>query len=693
MSITSSLATNVVTVMTFNLRYASAPDGDNTWENADQVPDRRQVALSVLQDYAPDIVGFQEGEDQQLDYLAANLPAYSFERQKPSGGSGNENAAIAYDTNKLELLDRGVISLGNSPGGGYWNNTPGVDFKPWDIFPENNFAFPRLALWGRFRWTATQQEFIFYSTHFDVFNGSNDGESQVKSARLVTDDALSRNDRMPASPLAIVVGDFNGSQNNRAWKLFTGAYTNNGISGDFTDSWQQVHGTWTDSGTFHGFAGGTLPGSSRIDWILHRGGLAATQAVIITDSAISTNQSGGGTHTLYPSDHYPVLARLRLPDLFADFDKDGLPDALELASPLSLPADPDTDGDRLLDGEENLNGDSAVDGGESDPQNGTDTQLPTDIRNYQMDGLADYQSSQLGANGLELYWRFDGRHLYLATQDAGEGSDHFIFVAPTPDNPVSAPWAKTGQVSAWDAYLADENDGGFTGWFDATGSQITNQFAARATTYFENGGWVEGVIDLAQIYGSGFTNSFYIAAGPYGTADGGALYPPAQVPGGNSDGDILGADEYIVVHPGDFDGDGINDYADPDRDGDHLPDKWETAHGLDPDDASGDNGTAGDPDGDHLDNLSELRACTSPSLAGSVLDIRAGLLGGNLRLTWPGVHSNRYVVEHLTEPLTVFKPWFGIYTNHSNPVFPVATNSLLHTLESAHGFYRIRVLQ
>lgn len=165
-------------VMTFNLRFASAADGSNAWFNANQTPERRTVARNTILNHQPHLIGFQEGEAAQLDDLTALLPPhYRVEREGPSGGGGNERAAFAYNTNNLELLDRGVFALGPSPGGGTWNNTPGTPFSPWNLFPENFFAFPRLALWGRFRWKASGQEFVFHTTHFDVYNGANAGTS------------------------------------------------------------------------------------------------------------------------------------------------------------------------------------------------------------------------------------------------------------------------------------------------------------------------------------------------------------------------------------------------------------------------------------------------------------------------------------------------------------------------------------
>lgn len=644
-------ATNVIRVMTFNLRYASASDGANGWTNATQIPERRQVVVQVLSNHAPDLVGFQEGEDVQLDYLVAQLPGYGFERRKPSGGNGNENAAFAWNTNRLELLDRGVFSLGLAPGGSYWNNSPGTNFDPYVYFPNMVNPLPRIALWGRFRWLPTGQQFHFYTTHYHF-----DDEPQVRSSFLIADDARARTARLPLSPLAIVVGDFNSSHLNRDWQFFTGTFSTNGTTGDFKDSWFEPFGSWFSSGTLHGFAGGTPAEAQRIDWILHRGGFTSLYASVLYDNVVANN-----SRTQYPSDHYPVMADLRFPDPPLDFDGDGLPDAKELLSTRSLPVDADTDNDGLVDGLEDLDGDGVVGGGETDPSQPALTQNPTDIRNYPMDGVRDHPATLLGSHGLDLFYRFDGRYLYVATQDAGEGNDHFIFISTNPSVAVSAPWAKSGQVGAWIAFLADEDGGSFTGWFDADRNLITNLFTARSATYFQNGGRLEGVLDLSAFLPAGFTSALYLAAAPYGSADGGSLITSAQVPEGNGDGNLLGAGEFIRLDPGDADGDGVNNAADPDANGDHLPDAW-AAHFM----LNG--GGDADQDDDGSSNRHELDAGTNPADPVSVCELSQPLAGA---WVWPAPHGKTSVLVRADGPdFASAGPWAAVTSIINTTVFP-----------------------
>ena len=113
---------------------------------------------------------------------------------------------------------------------------------------------------------------------------------------------------------------------------------------------------------------------------------------------------------------------------------------------------------------------------------------------FVMDGQLDATAQEVAANaGRHLYAALDGDVLYVATEDAGEGNDVFIYLADVPGPLTAANWAKAGLVAAWDAYLADENDNDYEGWFDATGSHDAATGA--------NGGVLEGILNLAQEFG------------------------------------------------------------------------------------------------------------------------------------------------------------------------------------------------
>lgn len=77
----------------------------------------------------------------------------------------------------------------------------------------------------------------------------------------------------------------------------------------------------------------------------------------------------------------------------------------------------------------------------------------------------------------------------------------------------------------------------------------------------------------------------------------------------------------------DFDGDGLDNLAEvslhqtnplkADTDGDGLPDAWELAHALDPNDDGANHGASGDPDHDGLTNSEELALAIHPNSADS----------------------------------------------------------------------------
>ena len=57
-------------VMSYNIRYGTANDGDHVWAN------RRDAAAAMVMDQHPLVFGVQEALDFQLEYLQENCPGY-----------------------------------------------------------------------------------------------------------------------------------------------------------------------------------------------------------------------------------------------------------------------------------------------------------------------------------------------------------------------------------------------------------------------------------------------------------------------------------------------------------------------------------------------------------------------------------------------------------------------------------------
>jgi hypothetical protein len=187
---------------------------------------------------------------------------------------------------------------------------------------------------------------------------------------------------------------------------------------------------------------------------------------------------------------------------------------------------------------------------------------------WQMNGTLDAAATPVATvSGRTLWAGLQGDTLYLATQDAGEGDDVFILLADAMGPLTAAPWGKAGQAMQWRAFLADENDNAFCGWFNDQQSQT---FAAtKAASTGANGGVLEGTIDVVQLFGSR-PDSIMIAAVAYANANGGALKPTQQCPAGDGDGSLESA-EFVTVRlcdlesgccPSDLDGSTQIDFGD-----------------------------------------------------------------------------------------------------------------------------------
>ncbi len=261
-------AAEPLVVMTYNLRFASTRAGE-AWS------ERRPLVRDALRALAPDLIGTQEGVYYQLQDVAADLPEYEWLGLGRDGGSRGEFMAIFYKRERFAALEYDHFWLSDTPeviASTTWGNSN-----------------RRMVTWVRFKDRVNHQEFYLLNTHFD----HQIQEAREKSAKLIRERVAKLN---PALPI-ILTGDFNATAGaNPAYDAFV-------ADGFFVDTWQTARERKGDItlNTFNGFKPAARE-SQRIDWILTRGDVQ-TAAIQISDFA-----SGGR----YPSDHFPVVAWLRL---------------------------------------------------------------------------------------------------------------------------------------------------------------------------------------------------------------------------------------------------------------------------------------------------------------------------------------------------------------------------------------------
>ena len=269
--VTSATAAEPLRVMSFNVRYATAADGDNAWTK------RTELFFATIAAYAPDLIGFQEVVAVQHDALTARLTDYAFSGvARDDGQRKGEWSCIGYRKARFTAVAEGNFWLSETP--------EVIGSKSWDA------ALTRICSWVRLRETATGKEFLFANTHFDHRGVvARQEASRVISTRLP---------QIAAKLPALLTGDLNINEDNPAYAVLVKPTTPGAIR--WIDSFREVHPTrGPEEASFNGFKGTTK--GSRIDFIFH------TTDFVATESTIDRTARDGR----YPSDHYPVTAVLR----------------------------------------------------------------------------------------------------------------------------------------------------------------------------------------------------------------------------------------------------------------------------------------------------------------------------------------------------------------------------------------------
>ena len=266
-------ATEPVTVMSFNIRYGTANDGENHWTL------RREFLIDVMREADADLAGLQEALDAQLAELLQALPQYGLVGVgRDDGRTRGEYAAILYRRDRFRVSDAGTF---------WFSDTPEVvASRSWGN------RITRICTWARFV-DRGGQAFWQYNVHLD----HESQPSRERSAALLAERIAAR--RAPTEPV-IVTGDFNVGETNPALARLTAPLQS--APALFVDTFRVRHPDEPRAGTFNGFKFGQT-GGEKIDYVLVLPGTDVLDAAIIRTSR----------NDRYPSDHFPVTARILLP--------------------------------------------------------------------------------------------------------------------------------------------------------------------------------------------------------------------------------------------------------------------------------------------------------------------------------------------------------------------------------------------
>jgi len=252
-----------VTMITYNIRYANAGDGEHAWKY------RKADVINLIKFHKADLFGLQEVLEVQLNDLTRAFQGFDFAGVgRDDGVNGGEYSPVFYNTQRFRKLEAGHFWL---------SETPEEPSFGWDA------ACRRICTWVRLKEIPDGEEFFVFNTHFD-HRGK---QAREESAKLILDKIESLTNGAPT----ILMGDFN---------LSPGSEPVNRIRNVLNDSFEiselEPHGsvaTWSGFTYNDGFG-------ERIDYIFVRPGIQVKRYAGLTDS-----RNGH-----FFSDHLPVLVEI-----------------------------------------------------------------------------------------------------------------------------------------------------------------------------------------------------------------------------------------------------------------------------------------------------------------------------------------------------------------------------------------------
>ena len=252
-------------IMSYNIRYDNAWDVENSWKI------RKNKVRQLLIQYAPSIIGIQEGLLSQVQYLDSCLTDYNYVGVgREDGKEQGEFCAIYFDTTRYSVLNHSTFWL---------SETPDIISIGWDA------ALERICTYGLFKDRKTSEEFWVFNTHFDHMGTSAREQSSGMILKMI------KKINRQSLPL-ILMGDFNSIPDSPPI---------NKIKTDLSDALQiSLEELQGPRGTFNGF-NVDMPIEKRIDYIF-------TENFKVLSYIHINDRLNNNRHI---SDHLPVMVKIK----------------------------------------------------------------------------------------------------------------------------------------------------------------------------------------------------------------------------------------------------------------------------------------------------------------------------------------------------------------------------------------------
>ena len=252
-----------VKVCSFNLRIDNESDGVNKFTN------RTGRIKEVIDNEAPDIIGFQEMKDGMFATLLQMLPEYTFVGCGRNKDYRGESTRIALKRDKFEIISSETFWL---------SNTPDVAGS---TFGEDQSGCPRIMTVAKVKPIDATELLLVCNTHLDHKGVS----ARLLGASHVMQYISDFDEKF------VLTGDFNAKPDEASMRLITGVIHKGRKVVDLAENTEP---------TFHGF--GARP-EIKIDYIF-------SDAEPIPDSAKTVIYPP--IDGVYVSDHHPVIAEIIL---------------------------------------------------------------------------------------------------------------------------------------------------------------------------------------------------------------------------------------------------------------------------------------------------------------------------------------------------------------------------------------------